>query len=84
MRLMSTDINSLAVPSNKWQKMDWSEMFRDYQATVDFLSYRYYSQLREYYPEAKVILTVRDPEEWYESAFNTIYQVVKPQTGLKQ
>ena len=66
--------------ASKGQKMDWSELFRDYQATVDFPSYRYYDKLLEYYPKAKVILTVRDPEEWYESAFNTIYQVVKPQT----
>ncbi len=52
--------------ASEGQKMDWSELFRDYQATVDFPSYRYYCQLREYYPEAKVILTVRDPEEWYD------------------
>jgi hypothetical protein len=27
----------------------------------------------EKYPDAKVILTVRDPDKWYESTYNTIY-----------
>jgi hypothetical protein len=27
------------------------------------------------YPKAKVLLTVRDPQSWYESTKNTIYQV---------
>ena len=67
-----------------WVKaIDWDELFQDYQATVDFPSYRYYYQLLQYYPDAKVILTVRDPQAWYESALNTIYQVVEPQTGQK-
>ena len=28
----------------------------------------------EFYPESKVILTIRDPECWYESVKETIYQ----------
>ncbi len=67
-----------------WVKaIDWDELFQDYRATVDFPSYRYYYQLLQYYSDAKVILTVRDPQAWYESALNTIYQVVEPQTGQK-
>jgi hypothetical protein len=34
-----------------------------------------YRELMAVYPEAKVLLTVRDPEKWYESTFNTIYQL---------
>ena len=63
------------------QAIDWEELFQDYRATVDFPSYRYYERLLQYYPDAKVILTVRDPQAWYESVLNTIYQVVEPQTG---
>ena len=29
----------------------------------------------ELYPDAKVILTVRDPETWYKSVKETIYQI---------
>ena len=39
----------------------------DYQATVDFPGCVFWRELTEAYPEAKVLLTVRDPEKWYES-----------------
>lgn len=53
---------------------DWTQLFQDYQATVDWPSTACYQALMQFYPEAKVILTVRDPEAWYTSAYNTIYQ----------
>jgi hypothetical protein len=31
----------------------------------------------EKYPDAKVILTVRDPQRWYESAYDTIYTITR-------
>ncbi len=52
---------------------DWSNVFQGYQATVDFPSSIYYEQLMDFYPQAKVILTERDAEQWYESTKNTIY-----------
>jgi hypothetical protein len=36
-----------------------------YTATVDWPSTTVYTKLMEQYPDAKVILTVRDPESWY-------------------
>ena len=53
----------------------WKEFFADYQSTTDWPPCSFYKELMDVYPEAKVVLTVRDPECWYESAFNTIYQV---------
>ena len=35
----------------------------------------YFRELMELYPDAKVILTVRDPETWYKSVKETIYQI---------
>lgn len=48
--------------------MNWKDLFEGYQAIVDFPGYRYYQELMQYYPDAKVILTIRNPETWYESA----------------
>jgi hypothetical protein len=53
--------------------VNWDVMFQGYQAAVDYPVASFYKQLMEYYPEAKVVLTVREPERWYESARNTIY-----------
>ncbi|MEM7032173.1 MAG: sulfotransferase family protein [Chloroflexota bacterium] len=47
--------------------MDWQRIFQDYEATVDAPACFYYRELMEAFPEAKVILTVRDAEKWYNS-----------------
>ncbi len=55
------------------KRPDWHAHFARYQSALDFPASRYYKELMAAYPEAKVILTVRDPERWYESTFETIY-----------
>jgi hypothetical protein len=57
------------------QPVDWDALFHDYQATVDWPGCSFYEQLMQHYPDARVVLTVRDPERWYDSAYNTIYYV---------
>ena len=44
-----------------------------YVATVDYPACGMYPELMEAYPDAKVLLTVRDPEKWYESVIDTIW-----------
>lgn len=53
--------------------MDWRWLFRDYRATVDSPMCLYYGELIEVFPDAKVVLTLRDPERWFES-FDTLVQ----------
>jgi hypothetical protein len=58
----------------KGEPVDWKELLRDYRATVDWPGCTFYKELMEVYPDAKVLLSVRDPEKWYESVQSTIYQ----------
>lgn len=51
----------------------------EYQATVDWPGMDFWRELGAAYPEAKVILTVRDPERWYDSAAETILRVNGPE-----
>ena len=51
----------------------WEEVFAGFQAAVDWPAAAYWRELAEQYPEAKVILTVRDPDRWYESVSETIF-----------
>lgn len=53
--------------------VDWDVLFAGYQATVDWPACNFYEQLMDHYPDAKVLLTVRDPDKWYDSCLNTIY-----------
>jgi hypothetical protein len=54
--------------------VDWDTLLGRYQATVDFPGCLFYRELMARYPDAKVLLSVRDPERWYESTYETIYQ----------
>jgi hypothetical protein len=54
------------------EKVDWGKFLRGWGATIDFPSALYYRELMQAFPEAKVILTVRDPASWYASVSQTI------------
>jgi Sulfotransferase domain len=54
------------------EPVEWGEVFSGYEATVDWPACIFYEELMAAYPEAKVLLTVRDPESWYDSAESTI------------
>jgi hypothetical protein len=57
--------------------MDWDALFQDFRATVDWPSARWWRELAAHYPDAKVILSLRNPEAWYKSMSDTIYQPMK-------
>ncbi|MCB1615091.1 MAG: hypothetical protein KDI30_03660, partial [Pseudomonadales bacterium] len=52
---------------------DWDQLFQGYASAVDWPTVAFYKTLKQHYPEAKVILTVRDPDSWYQSSLETIY-----------
>ena len=60
---------------------DWDAIFEGFQASVDFPSSGYWRELAAHYPDAKVILTTRSFDSWYESASDTIYPVSKDIPG---
>ncbi|HXQ59833.1 MAG TPA: sulfotransferase [Acidimicrobiales bacterium] len=53
--------------------VDWSAMLERYRAIVDWPGASFWRELSEANPNALVLLSVRDPEEWYRSASNTIF-----------
>jgi hypothetical protein len=57
------------------EPVDWEGVLGGYEATVDWPACTFYEELMERYPEAKVLLSVRDPERWYESTRTTIYEL---------
>jgi hypothetical protein len=52
---------------------DWSGLFAGYQAAVDWPAAAFWEELSAAYPDAVILLSVRDPESWWESASNTIF-----------
>jgi len=54
---------------------DWETLFKGYQSAADWPVAAYYRDLMAVYPDAKIILTVRDPDSWHTSIMNTLYQL---------
>lgn len=54
---------------------DWERIFGDARSTVDWPSARYYRELMDYYPDARVLLSVRDSEVWVRSMRETVWGI---------
>lgn len=55
--------------------IDWQNIFKNYKATVDAPVCFHYQALMREFPDARVIHTVRDPDRWYDSSYETIYRI---------
>jgi hypothetical protein len=55
------------------EPVDWRLMFDGYQSTMDWPGAAFWRELMATWPDAKVILTERDPDRWYDSVASTIY-----------
>src|SRR6185436_12352259 len=62
---------------------DFDGLYDGYVATVDFPCYPWYKQHMKRYPDAKVILSLRPFEKWYESFYSTIWQAQNPSEEAK-
>ena len=59
--------------------MDWDSVFKGYASTTDWPACDYWQALAAHAPQAKIILTVRDAEEWFASTQRTIFgPIVSP------
>ncbi|MCX6032700.1 MAG: sulfotransferase family protein [Chloroflexi bacterium] len=53
--------------------MDWPKLLTGYDATADLPAALYYREQMEAFPESRVILTVRDPEAWWQSTEKLVH-----------
>lgn len=54
---------------------DFDAAFDGYVSAVDWPGAGYWRELAARYPRAKVLLSVRDPDRWYDSVHETIFQI---------
>ncbi len=52
---------------------DWDAIYDGFAACTDYPSACFWRELAEYYPHAKVVLTTRDPDSWFDSVSETIF-----------
>ena len=77
-----SDVNANPVQRALWraagrgETIDWDAAYEGYASAVDWPTAYFWRELADYYPHAKFILTIRDPETWYRSIARTIAEVV--------
>ena len=52
---------------------NWDEVFAGFKAATDYPACTYWRELADFYPDAKVVLTVRDADSWFASVSETIF-----------
>ncbi|KAI7157543.1 hypothetical protein KC349_g5539 [Hortaea werneckii] len=73
LRAFDAKYRNLGAP---FSREDWDEILGDCDAVSDFPCAAFSEELIAAYPEAKVILSVRDtPEIWYKSVLQTVWYV---------
>jgi len=55
--------------------VNWRKIFDGYVATVDWPGANYYEEILAAYPDAKLLLSVRDPDAWFDS-FQTLVKIM--------
>jgi hypothetical protein len=53
--------------------VDWSLLFRSYQSAVEWPAVSFLPEIIQQFPDSKVVLTLREPDSWFDSANNTIF-----------
>jgi len=65
-------VRAAAGEAASWGQDQWEAIFANYASTTDAPACHFYKELMAAYPEAKVLLSVRDEEKWFASTQNTI------------
>lgn len=59
----------------------WDTILAGYGSTVDWPSCAFFEELSDAFPDAPVILTTRDPSDWYESTHRTLHALRRALPG---
>src|SRR4029079_12856810 len=55
------------------ERVDWHALFADYAAAVDWPPAAFWPQIADAFPDAVIVLSVRDAAGWWKSASSTIF-----------
>ncbi len=62
----------------------WQQVYAGYASAVDWPTACFYKELLQEYPQARFILTQRDPERWADSFSETIYKLLAAKDGAPE
>ncbi len=56
---------------------DWDAVFGECRSTVDWTAALYFRELADAYPDALVVLSLRDPDRWWPSVNSTVFEALR-------
>ncbi|MHB8637751.1 MAG: sulfotransferase family protein [Fimbriimonadaceae bacterium] len=59
------------------EAVDWNALMNGYAAAVDWPASAFWPELSQAFPEALIVLSVRDVEAWWRSTQNTIFNEIE-------
>lgn len=59
------------------ERGDWDSLLGNFRSAVDWPASYFWRELAAYYPQAKVVLSVRDAQRWFSSISNTLFRFMK-------
>jgi len=59
----------------KGEPVDWRALLSGYAAAVDWPVAGFWPQIAEVFPEAIIVLSLRDADSWWKSASSTIFEI---------
>jgi hypothetical protein len=63
--------------ASQGQQVDFEQALDGWESTIDWPACTYWEQLVEIWPDVPVLLSVRDPDKWYESCLNSIHEAAQ-------
>jgi hypothetical protein len=64
----------------KGESIGWDRLLEGYVSCVDWPAAHYWNELSQAYPDAKVVLTYRSAESWWESFSRTLVPAIQAST----
>lgn len=65
------------VAAARGEQPDWDKLYEGYLSCCDWPSCFFWRELVDFYPDAKVILSIRDPESWFKSMSETLIPLIR-------
>lgn len=59
------------------ERSDWDSLLGEFGAAVDWPASYFWRELAAHYPQAKVVLTVRDANRWHASISSTLFRFMR-------
>jgi hypothetical protein len=72
----NTEHIPLWAAATRGETPDWDALFANYRSTVDWPGCAFWRDLAAKNPNARILLSYRDSDAWYDSFHNTIYQAM--------